>query len=411
MVSFRHLTITNEAQTERIDLNDFDGYLMTSPTGFGIYRTSEYITIGNQRVQTNNRQTFQKITFTVTILGERNDWEVKYANLRDFISRNIKSGFRLYYTPHEDTRYIKCDINIVDKTEKDRANLPIKFEVQPLTLWLTDEQKDSVQQYSDSENIFAFNSEELEAGAQTGSKVIDADNIESKFISGENTPYVESLPSETRNGYKCNLKNADGFVVSTTYNADLEPSTPQTITVTRSNDRDDFTKYETIDNDWTDVGTQYYADFELVEDLYDEMDPPRPVYAISFGAGSLQVATLVNSGTETTPLKIKVYGEAINPYITLKRYGRNNVVQSVKFNNLTIPDGYYLEIDADPVSTHIELVNNETGERFDRSDYADIETNMYLTLPVGRYNLEVTDESGTNKCYAEVFYANQYYGG
>lgn len=316
MVSFRHLTITNEAQTERIDLNDFDGYLMTSPTGFGIYRTSEYITIGNQRVQTNNRQTFQKITFTVTILGERNDWEVKYANLRDFISRNIKSGFRLYYTPHEDTRYIKCDINIVDKTEKDRANLPIKFEVQPLTLWLTDEQKDSVQQDTEDDNLFAF----------------------------------------TENSYD-----------------------------------------------------EYSADFELVEDLEDDYE--RPVYAISFGAFSLQVATLINSGTETTPLKIKIYGEAINPYITLKQYGRNNVVQSVKFNNLTIPDGYYLEIDADPISTHIELVNNETGERFDRSDYADIETNMYLTLPVGRYNLEVTDESGTNKCYAEVFYANQYYGG
>lgn len=316
MVSFRHLTITNEAQTERIDLNDFDGYLMTSPTGFGIYRTSEYITIGNQRVQTNNRQTFQKITFTVTILGERNDWEVKYANLRDFISRNIKSGFRLYYTPHEDTRYIKCDINIVDKTEKDRANLPIRFEVQPLTLWLTDEQKDSVQQDTEDDNLFAF----------------------------------------TENSYD-----------------------------------------------------EYSADFELVQDLEDDYE--RPVYAISFGAFSLQVATLINTGTETTPLKIKIYGEAINPYITLKRYGRNNVVQSVKFNNLTIPDGYYLEIDADPVNTHIELVNNETGERFDRSDYADIETNMYLTLPVGRYNLEVTDESGTNKCYAEVFYANQYYGG
>lgn len=316
MVSFRHLTITNEAQTERIDLNDFDGYLMTSPTGFGIYRTSEYITIGNQRVQTNNRQTFQKITFTVTILGERNDWEVKYADLRDFISRNIKSGFRLYYTPHEDTRYIKCDINIVDKTEKDRANLPIKFEVQPLTLWLTDEQKDSVQQDTEDDNLFAF----------------------------------------TENSYD-----------------------------------------------------EYSADFELVQDLEDDYE--RPVYAISFGAFSLQVATLLNSGTETTPLKIKIYGEAINPYITLKQYGRNNVVQSVKFNNLTIPDGYYLEIDADPISTHIELVNNETGERFDRSDYADIETNMYLTLPVGRYNLEVTDESGTNKCYAEVFYANQYYGG
>ena len=42
----------------------------------GIYRTSEYITIGNQRAKTNNRQSFQKITLNVesdgTVAGQQN---------------------------------------------------------------------------------------------------------------------------------------------------------------------------------------------------------------------------------------------------------------------------------------------------------------------------------------------------
>lgn len=314
MVEFRHITITNEGNTERIDLNDFDGYLMTSPTGFGIYRTSEYITIGNQRVKTNNRNNFQKITFNVLILGERNEWENKYAKLRDFISKNLKKGFRLYYTPFEETRYIKCDINIVDKAEKDSANLPIKLEIQPLTLWLVDDRKVSIRQSEAEENnLFIF---------------AEADD--------------------------------------------------------------------------------YSAVFRFQQDRTDEYG--RSVYSISFISNDFQVATLNNVGMEDTPLKIRIYGKAVNPFITLRKYG-GGVVQSVKFNDLTINAGYYLEINSDATDTHIELVNIETGARFDRENYADISTNIYLTLPVGKYDIEVTEESEEQGGYTEVYYSNQYYGG
>lgn len=314
MVSFRQVTITNEAQTERIELNDFDGYIMTSPTGFGVYRTSEYITVGNQRITSSNKPTFQKITFNVLIEGARSTWEEKYAQLRDFISRNIRNGFRLYYTPHEETRYIKCDINILDKTEKDRANLPVKLEIQPLSLWLTDVQKDTIQQTASTGNLFAF-------------------------------------------------------------------------------------KLNSYD--------EYSASFSEAEDMEDEYS--RQVYAIAFGSGGVQIATLNNTGAETTPMRIRVYGRAVNPLISLKKYGSGQVVQYIKFNNLTIEDGYYLEINSDPANTYIELVNQSTGERFDREDYADIESNMYIVLPRGNFILSVTDEAETGK--ADAFFANQYYGG
>lgn len=314
MVEFRHITITNEENTERIDLNDFDGYLMTSPTGFGIYRTSEYITIGNQRVKTNNKNNFQKITFNVLILGDRNELENKYTKLRDFISRNLRKGFRLYYTPFDETRYIKCDINIVDKTEKDRANLPVKMEIQPLTLWLIDDRKVSIRQSgSEDDNLFIFAEDD-----------------------------------------------------------------------------------------------DYSAVFRFRQGRTDEYN--RAIYSISFISNVLQSATLNNVGMEDVPLKIRIYGKAVNPFITLRKYG-GAVVQSVKFNDLTINSGYYLEINGDATDTYIELVNISTGERLDRESYADIETNIYLTLPVGKYSIEITEESQEQEGYTEVYYSNQYYGG
>ena len=309
MADFRKFVLTDEENTNRIDLNDFSGYLATAPTGLGIYRVAEYITIGNQRIQTNNRNAFQKITLTINILGERSTWEQKYATLRDFISVHIKEGFRLYYTTEIGTRYVKCDVNIVDKTEKDFSNLPIRLEIQPKSLWLADVQATSVQQSVSTGNLFEFSEKAQD---------------------------------------------------------------------------------------------EYYAQFSEIDTGY---------YAIIFGTGSLQYADLVNIGGEETPLLIRLYGVASNPLIVLKEKTSGTVIQSVKFNNLNVPEGYYLEIDSSADDTHIHLVNQETGERFDREAYADLSTNIYLYLPQGRYTIEVSDESGTNTCYADILFANQYYGG
>lgn len=316
MVNFRQVTITNANNTDRIELNDFDGYLMTSPTGFGIYRNSEYIVIGNQRLRTINTPTFQKITFNVLMRGARSTWEVKYARLRDFISKYMKSGFRLYYTPHDETRYIRCDINVVDKTEKDRNDLPVKLEIQPLSLWLMDVNKNTISSAIESDNLFQFDEREFD---------------------------------------------------------------------------------------------EYTAQFNEVEDVEDEYE--RPYYSITFGAMATNTAMLYNAGEEETPLNIKVYGKVINPRINLKKASTGEIVQFVNFNNLTIDDGYYLEINSNPSSTYIEQVNIITGERFDREDFANIESNMYLQLPKGEWVLEVTNEFEGSRCYTEILYANQYYGG
>lgn len=86
-------------------------------------------------------------------------------------------------------------------------------------------------------------------------------------------------------------------------------------------------------------------------------------------------------------------------------------MQYVNFPSLTINEGYFLEINSDPTNTFIEQVDRTTGERVDREDFANLESNMYLSLPKGRWILEVVDEEQDGKCFTEVFYANQYYGG
>jgi len=316
MADFRKFRLTDADNTASIDLNDFNGYLATSPTGLGIYRVGEYITVGNQQIGTNNRSAFQKITLVVQILGERHTWEQKYSILRDFISLHLKRGFRLYYTTEVGTRYVKCDINMVDKTEKDYANLPIKLEIQPKSLWLADVQATSVQQTIASGNLFEFSEKETD---------------------------------------------------------------------------------------------EYYAQFSLMQDVEDEYE--NDWYATIFGSGALQYADLVNVGGEDTPLLIKLFGRAVNPLIKLMDKTTGEVRQSVKFNDLTVPEGFYLEINSSADDTHIHLVNQQTGEHFDREAWADLTTNVYLYLPQGRYTIEVSDESETNTCYARVEFANQYYGG
>lgn len=328
MANYRQFVLTDIDNLQRIDLNDFNGYLATAPSGLGIYRVAEYITVGNQRVQTNNRSAFQKITLVVQILGARSTWEQKYATLRDFISVNLKKGFRLYYITETGTRYIKCDINMADKTEKDYANLPIKLEIQPNSLWLADVQATSVQQTIASGNLFEFSEKEI---------------------------------------------------------------------------------------------NEYYAQFVLIDGLREEYphpytdvdveEAPHPYYATMFGTGALQYADLVNVGGEETPLLIRLFGRAVNPYITLKDKTTGEVVQAVKFNDLIVPEGYYLELNSSADDTHIHLVNQQTGEHFDREAWADLDTNVYIYLPQGMYTIEVSDESETNTCYATIKFANQYYGG
>lgn len=134
------------------------------------------------------------------------------------------------------------------------------------------------------------------------------------------------------------------------------------------------------------------------------------VYGVAFTSGVLSQALLFNAGEETTPLVIRVYGEAVNPFIKLRDFETGEILQSAKFNNLTISDGDYLEINANPDKAYMEVVNIATGERRDVSDYVQQDSNAYLNLPMGNYVLEATDDVPTNAVSTRVFFTNQYKG-
>lgn len=326
MVNFRHVRITNRTNTDAIDLNDFDGYLMTAPKGFGIYRVSEYLNVGNQRFNVSNKPAFNKISMTIQIMSKKSEQEAKYAYLRDFISRYIREGFRLYYKPEETERYIECDINVVDKTEKDLATLPIGLEITPLSLWKEDDKKISTQQVSGVQNPFEF---------------------------------------------------------STLLNY-------------------------TIDEE----GTQKefgVAQFNEVQGVTDEYG--RPYYAIEFGDNLGSDALLINKGSEEVSTIIRVYGPVLNPFIRLYKKGQSNVSQYISFTDLFIQDGNYLEINSSVGNSYIEEVNSLNGLRVNREDFVNLESNMFIRLPVGNWIISISDDGGVNKCFAEIFYSNEYYGG
>jgi hypothetical protein len=134
------------------------------------------------------------------------------------------------------------------------------------------------------------------------------------------------------------------------------------------------------------------------------------IYSVAFTTGSVSKALLFNAGEETTPLVIRVYGEAVNPFIKLRDFETGEVLQSAKFNDLTIDKGYYLEINANPDKAYMEVVSVSTGERRDVSDYVQQDSNAYLTLPMGNYVLEATDDVPTNAVSTRVFFTNQYKG-
>ena len=87
-----------DTKTE-IDLNDFitttdpnkrSWYLLTLPNGLGFEFTNTYVKVGAQRIRVSQEQKYNTITGIIEVCGKtRNDWELNYNILRDFIAKNI----------------------------------------------------------------------------------------------------------------------------------------------------------------------------------------------------------------------------------------------------------------------------------------------------------------------------------
>lgn len=146
----------------------------------------------------------------------------------------------------------------------------------------------------------------------------------------------------------------------------------------------------------------------IKRDFEDEFG--NDYYSMAFSTSAISRAFVFNGGEEITPLLIRVYGVAVNPHIKLKDYVTGEVLQDIKFKNLTIPQGSYLEVNSSAESAYVELVNSDTGERIDVEDFADQDSTIFMNLPLGSYIIEASDEVEANIVATRVFFTNQYKG-
>lgn len=313
----RKIWLTNYDNTETFNFDNFGNYSFTAPNKFGIYRNKSFLQVNSKRITTFDSPKFEPITGMIIIKGANKELEALYNNLRDFISKHNKKGFRLYVQAEEGftARYIDCEIDSLDKSEKTSANtMAVPIVLMPKSLWLGDVSGASIVQKDYSQGVFRFS--------------LNKNNLYSaRFIERE-------------------------------------------------------------------MNTEF----------------GKKVYSITFGTGDISRTILFNGGEEVSPLIIRVYGDAVNPYIKLKDKATGEVLQSVKFNNLTIAEGYYLEINSNPESAFVEVVNSETGERWDAENYASEETNIFMTIPVGDCIIEATDDVPSNIVQTRVYFTNQYKG-
>lgn len=178
MVNFRRIRIADFNNTNSIELNDFDGYIVTAPSGFGVYMENQFLNVGSKRIKTSQKNAYQNINLTVDIYAKtREEVEQKYIALRNFLVKYREKGFRVYYTAYEgEERYVLCDIKTLDKTEKLRArymSLPLLLEIR--SFWKTDIQSSST--VADDTDINSFTFEQDEDYDTTGTRYDIAQSI------------------------------------------------------------------------------------------------------------------------------------------------------------------------------------------------------------------------------------------
>lgn len=162
-----------------IELNDFNGFLCTRFETLGIKRRHEFLAINNRQFSVDNKTDFKEYRLTIEILTKYAEYEREYRKLINFLDRNKKGGFRLYYRPYEgeDLRYCLCDIESSVKTVKLQ---PVVLTLSQNSLWLGEIQSRQTSAVEQSGNLFAF-AEETIQGQKYYSASFYADNEISNY--------------------------------------------------------------------------------------------------------------------------------------------------------------------------------------------------------------------------------------
>lgn len=533
---FRAFTLYNIEKTDYIELNDLGGYLVSSPTGLGIYLNNSYLNVGTERILTGQTLSFRPITLTIDIVGgTRQAVEGKYNDLRDFIAKYKRGGFRLAYKPHEGSyvtrdgeekpfqeRYIECDIKDFDKTEKATSRyMPIPVNIEPRTYWRIDETEYSTEVIPTATNMFEFKEQgyntpinyyDVEEVNKTGeveftisgydktelpqgvalrafvtdnAEGVDFDvNISLDGATLDNGVLVieKSLRRDTRDTeqkFALRFDPANGSVKAicelwvdnktdlspSLYDLDLREGMDDSVAVfefsgTAIDDvveiwlywekHDGTTTYDiyrkakgdkylyiTLEDfaAWDGNNTNTVKTVESVNTpVYNGVtvadmftwsvvgkiakgsrdyaagflyDAEAEEYNIALNSSPKTTTNIVNDGDHEIPLRVCIRGAALNPTVKITPSGSGQAVQTAKVN-VDIPAGAYVEINSDPKRVGAWIVY-QGGVRQNVTGLIDQSTNMFLTLPVGEYDIEAYDE-GYNAVEIEVFVRKEYLG-
>lgn len=298
LVGLKQAGIDNE---EYVDLNDFNKYLLTTPTDLGFEFTNTYVETTSERLRVKQEIKYNKFTATIEVCGAtRNAWEENYNRLRDFITANKDSGFKLYYrNTSNNERYIVCDIQKFSKTEKNSYCIPVNIEVEPKSLWSVD-----------ASSSIEFADETLE----------DYNMLEFKLDEG----FTETDEFRYNYGYK--------------YDANLQD------------------------------------------------------YNVGFAGDSSYGADIFNYSDVNIPLIITLYGECLNPFITLIDEN-DNVLQSCKVN-IELEENETLIINSSPNDLRITYTT-ASGSTYNVTNNRDLSLYSFFSVPVGTYKLRIQDDNNS----------------
>lgn len=183
------------------------------------------------------------------------------------------------------------------------------------------------------------------------------------------------------------------FVIDTKTNW-LEDKEIDTQLVKQDIDEKSMGFYETdLEGDW-----KYSYGFLYNEDL--------DYYSYKFEGNAVGEAVLINNGDDTTPLLITIFGECLNPIISLIDVN-GNTLQTAKINTL-VDEGERLILNSDIDNLAVRLIT-ATGSIIDKTAYVDTDRTTYIELPIGTYTLRVIDESDT-PVNAKVKFSWQFLG-
>lgn len=155
----------------------------------------------------------------------------------------------------------------------------------------------------------------------------------------------------------------------------------------------------TFDKDES-IYNYYSASFSLDEKI-------SGYYCVSFYNGAETMAEITNNSYNEIPLNIIIYGECVNPTVSLYRKGEEKPIRQTKiFANVS--NDYYIEINAHVLEAGVWYVNSSTGNKTDYSELIDNSLGSpYFYIDNGEYYITVEDD-GNNICITDILYQEEY---